>query len=71
MTRYLKNQTGNILTNNGSPDLITDSTTENIKNYAELIKEDNSASNNTKFTYRKKINYVNCIKIHTNKFKEM
>ena len=67
--------TGNILINDRTPELIidsiTDSTTDNIKNYAEYVSEDNSASNGDKFTYKKKINYVKCIKMHTNKFKEM
>ena len=67
--------TGNILITNRTPELITDtildSTTEHMKNYAELTDGLNSTDSNAKFTYHKKIKYVNCIKIHTNKFKDM
>mgnify|MGYP006079779237 CR=1 FL=1 len=67
--------TGNILINGRTPELITDtitdSTTDKIKNYGEYVSEDNSALNGSKFTYNKKIKYVNCIKMHTNGFKEM
>jgi len=66
--------TGNILMDDRTPELITDSitdsTTEHMKNYAEINNEEGVVQDN-KFTYHKKINYVNCIKIHTNKFKEM
>jgi len=63
--------TGNIIMNNSIPETITDSTTDNIKNYIEINNEDNSASNGSKFTYHKKLGYVNCIKMHTNGFKDM
>jgi hypothetical protein len=61
--------TGNILMNNSIPETITDSTTDNINSYNELNTENNSATG--KFTYNKKVGYVNCIKMHTNGFNSM
>jgi len=50
---------------------IISSTTENITNYAELNEEASIIANGVNFEYHKKIKYVNCVKLHTNKFKEM
>jgi hypothetical protein len=61
--------TGNILINDGTQELITDSTTDNIKNYNEI--NSTVLDDNIKFSYKKKINYVNCIKMHTDGFKDM
>tara|TARA_B100000795_G_scaffold21077_1_gene14041 strand:+ start:2175 stop:2687 length:513 start_codon:yes stop_codon:yes gene_type:complete len=61
--------TGNILTNHGSPDLIINSTTDYKKHYAEI--EGTGMGSGTNFEYKKKINYVKCIKLHTKEFTEM
>jgi len=61
--------TGIALTNEGIPDAIINSTTSNIKNYAEINIDPMVGTTNdgNKFTYNKKTQTVNCIKLHTNK----
>lgn len=61
--------TGIALTNEGIPDVIINSTTNNIKNYAEVKMDQlvGTTNDGNKFTYDKKIQTVNCIKLHTNK----
>uniref|UniRef100_A0A6C0FA70 Uncharacterized protein n=1 Tax=viral metagenome TaxID=1070528 RepID=A0A6C0FA70_9ZZZZ len=60
--------TGNILMDDRT-DTITDSTTDYVKNYAEI--EGTGMGSGTNFEYIKKINYVKCIKLHTKEFTEM